>query len=198
MNEQTGEIERVHVVGAGPNGLAAAVAAGQGGLQVTVLEAADEIGGGTRTSEAIIPGLLHDHCSAIHPMAVGSQFLSSLGLDRYGLSWRLPGDRLCPPARRRQRRRAVPLGGATAAGLGSDGARWRTLFGTDLGSFDALVRGHHGAAAAGAAPSADAGPVRRAHRAARVHACQVVPHRGSAGRCSEVLRRMPSGRCTTR
>ena len=78
------------VVGAGPNGLAAAVALAKAGLQVTVLEAADEIGGGTRTSEAIIPGLLHDHCSAIHPMAVGSQFLAGLGLERYGLSWRLP------------------------------------------------------------------------------------------------------------
>ena len=77
-------------MGAGPNGLAAAVALAKAGVQVTVLEAADEIGGGTRTSEAIIPGLLHDHCSAIHPMAVGSQFLAGLGLDRYGLSWRLP------------------------------------------------------------------------------------------------------------
>ena len=63
------------VVGAGPNGLAAAVTLARAGVQVTVLEAADEIGGGTRSSEAIIPGLLHDHCSAIHPMAVGSPFL---------------------------------------------------------------------------------------------------------------------------
>jgi phytoene dehydrogenase-like protein len=60
------------------------------GVQGTLLEAADEIGGGTRSSEAILPGLLHDHCSAIHPMAVGSPFLTGLGLDRYGLSWRLP------------------------------------------------------------------------------------------------------------
>ena len=63
------------VVGGGPNGLAAAVALAQDGVQVTVLEAADEIGGGARTSEAILPGLLHDHCSAFHPMAVGSPFL---------------------------------------------------------------------------------------------------------------------------
>ncbi len=66
------------VVGSGPNGLAAAVSLAQHGLAVTVLEAADEIGGGTRSGEAIIPGLLHDHCSAIHPMAVGSTFLSGL------------------------------------------------------------------------------------------------------------------------
>src|SRR6476661_7523502 len=78
------------VVGGGPNGLAAAVALAKAGVQVTVLEAADQIGGGTRSSEAILPGLLHDHCSAIHPMAVGSSFLRNLGLDRYGLKWRLP------------------------------------------------------------------------------------------------------------
>ena len=65
------------VVGGGPNGLAAAISLAAEGVQVTVLEAADEVGGGARSSEAIIPGLLHDHCSAIHPMAVGSQFLSS-------------------------------------------------------------------------------------------------------------------------
>ena len=78
------------VVGGGPNGLAAALALAAEGVQVTVLEAADEVGGGTRSSEAIVPGLLHDHCSAIHPMAVGSQFLSRFNLDRYGLAWRWP------------------------------------------------------------------------------------------------------------
>ena len=66
------------VVGSGPNGLAAAIALAAKGVEVTVLEAADQIGGGTRSSEAIVPGLLHDHCSAIHPMAVGSTFLEQL------------------------------------------------------------------------------------------------------------------------
>jgi phytoene dehydrogenase-like protein len=126
------------VVGAGPNGLAAAVTLAKAGVQVTVLEAADEIGGGTRSSEAIMPGLLHDHCSAIHPMAVGSPFLTGLGLDRYGLSWRSP-EIDC----------AHPLDGggagvlhrsveATADGLGTDGSRWRTLFGRPSERFDAL------------------------------------------------------------
>ena len=76
------------VVGGGPNGLAAALSLAAEGVQVTVLEAADEVGGGTRSGEAIVPGLLHDHCSAIHPMAVGSQFLGKFNLDRYGLTWR--------------------------------------------------------------------------------------------------------------
>src|SRR5271156_1143291 len=78
------------VVGGGPNGLAAAIALAAEGVSVTVLEAADEVGGGARSSDAILPGLLHDHCSAIHPMAVGSPFLAGLGLERHGLAWRLP------------------------------------------------------------------------------------------------------------
>src|SRR5258707_13565999 len=86
------------VVGAGPNGLAAAITLAKAGLQVTVVEAADDIGGGTRSSEAILPGLLHDHCSAIHPMAVGSPFLRELDLDRSGLSWRLPDIDCAHPA----------------------------------------------------------------------------------------------------
>ncbi len=126
------------VVGAGPNGLAAAVRLAQAGLQVTVLEAADEIGGGTRSSEAILPGLLHDHCSAIHPMAVGSQFLDGLGLDRYGLSWRLPEIDCVHPldgGRAGVLYRSVD---ATADGLGADHARWRRLFGWTSERFDAL------------------------------------------------------------
>jgi hypothetical protein len=55
------------VVGGGPNGLAAAALLAEEGVQVTLLEAANEIGGGTRSAEGIVPGLLHDHCSAIHP-----------------------------------------------------------------------------------------------------------------------------------
>ena len=62
------------VVGGGPNGLAAAVALAREGVQVTVLEAAHEPGGGARSGESLLPGLLHDHCSAFHPMAVGSPF----------------------------------------------------------------------------------------------------------------------------
>ncbi len=127
------------VVGAGPNGLAAAITLARAGMQVTVVEADDEIGGGTRSSEAILPGLLHDHCSAIHPMAVGSPFFTGLGLDRYGLSWRLP-DIDC----------VHPLDGggagvlyrsveATADGLGSDGSRWRALFARPSARFDALA-----------------------------------------------------------
>ncbi len=93
------------VVGSGPNGLACAVGLARAGVEVTVLEAAETIGGGTRTSELTVPGVLHDHCSAVHPMAVGSPFLNSLDLERHGLEWLLARGRPGPSARRRQRRR---------------------------------------------------------------------------------------------
>src|SRR5688572_8787861 len=54
------------IVGAGPNGLAAAVALARAGLSVYVREAASVIGGGTRTEELTLPGYLHDVCSTIH------------------------------------------------------------------------------------------------------------------------------------
>ena len=72
------------VVGSGPNGLACAVELARNGVQVTVLEAQATIGGGTRTSELTVPGLLHDECSATHPMAAGSPFLNSLDLRSTG------------------------------------------------------------------------------------------------------------------
>ncbi|MCE5291289.1 MAG: NAD(P)/FAD-dependent oxidoreductase [Nocardiaceae bacterium] len=127
------------VVGAGPNGLAAAVALAAQGVAVTVLEAAAEIGGGTRTSEMIVPGLLHDHCSAIHPMAVGSPFLKSLGLERYGLSWKLPDVDCVHPLDDGSAGVLVRSVDDTAAGLGRDGKRWRRLFGRPAERFDALT-----------------------------------------------------------
>lgn len=127
------------VVGSGPNGLAAAVALAKAGVQVTVLEAADEIGGGTRSSEAIIPGLLHDHCAATHPMAVGSQFLTGLGLDRYGLSWRLPEIDCVHPLDGGTAGVLYRSVDDTAAGLGVDGRRWRTLFGRTSTTYDSLA-----------------------------------------------------------
>jgi phytoene dehydrogenase-like protein len=127
------------VVGSGPNGLAGAVALAKEGVQVTVLEAADEIGGGARSSEAILPGLLHDHCSAFHPMAVGSAFLNGLGLDRYGLQWRWPEIDCAHPLDSGDAgvlRRSLD---DTVAGLGRDGPRWRLAFGGPSARFDALA-----------------------------------------------------------
>ena len=78
------------VVGSGPNGLAAGVVLARAGIDVTVLEAEDEIGGGTRSAELTVPGLIHDICSATHPTGVASPFFRSLDLERHGLQWLWP------------------------------------------------------------------------------------------------------------
>ncbi len=70
------------VIGAGPNGLAAAVTLARAGVPVTVFEAAETIGGGTRTAEIVQPGVLHDVCSAIHPMALATGFFREFELTR--------------------------------------------------------------------------------------------------------------------
>lgn len=127
------------VVGSGPNGLAAAVALARKGVDVTLLEGAYTIGGGTRTSEGIVSGLLHDHCSAIHPMAVGSGFLNSLQLERYGLRWLRPEIDCVHPLDDGSAgvlRRSVQ---ETADGLGADGKRWKRLFARPAARFDALA-----------------------------------------------------------
>lgn len=126
------------VVGSGPNGLVAAAVLARAGVEVTVLEAADEIGGGTRTVEAIVPGLLVDHCSAVHPMAVGSPVLAELGLDRHGLRWRLPEVDCAHPLDDGDAGVLLRSVTDTAAGLGADGPLWCALFGSPSRNYDAL------------------------------------------------------------
>ncbi len=127
------------VVGSGPNGLSAAVTLARAGLEVTVLEAADEMGGGTRTYEAILPGLLHDHCSAIHPMAVGSSFFAEMGADRYGLKWLWPEVDCVHPLDDGSAGVLMQSVDETAALLGPDGRRWKALFGGPSKGFDKIA-----------------------------------------------------------
>ncbi|WP_349827373.1 phytoene desaturase family protein [Brevibacterium litoralis] len=78
------------VIGSGPNGLAAAVTLASAGVDVTVLEAADVPGGGTRSSELTVPGLLHDECSSAHPLALDTPFSRLVDLGAHGLEWAFP------------------------------------------------------------------------------------------------------------
>src|SRR5664279_5572330 len=78
------------VVGAGPNGLAAAITMQHAGLSVLLIEAKDTIGGGLRTKELTLPGFKHDVCSAVHPMAAGSPFFQQLPLHLHGLEYIYP------------------------------------------------------------------------------------------------------------
>ena len=85
------------IIGSGPNGLAAAIVLAQKGLRVKVFESSTTIGGGTRTQELTLPGFHHDVCSAVHPMAVASPFLSKLPLHKHGLKWIYPEYPLAHP-----------------------------------------------------------------------------------------------------
>lgn len=80
----------VVVIGAGPNGLTAAAVLAQCGLQVLVVEAAEELGGGVRSQELTLPGFVHDVCSAVHTMGAVSPVFTALGLEGHGLRWRYP------------------------------------------------------------------------------------------------------------
>ena len=126
------------VVGSGPNGLACAVALAREGVDVTLLEAGETIGGGTRSAELTLPGLVHDVCSAFHPMAVASPFLRSLGLERHGLEWRWPEVDLAHPLDDGSAGVMLRSVEATAAGLGSAGGAWRRLFAPLAESFESL------------------------------------------------------------
>ncbi len=124
------------VIGAGPNGLAAAIKVAQEGHSVLVLEAADTPGGGCRTKELTLPGFRHDICSAIHPLGYGSPFFRTLGLERYGLEWIQPPAALAhpfddgPPA---LLERSVEATGAT---LGADGKNYERLMGPLVPDWD--------------------------------------------------------------
>lgn len=127
------------VVGAGPNGLAAAIRLAQAGLSTCVFEARDRVGGGARTEALTLPGFWHDPCSAVHPLGLASPFFKTLDLERHGVRW------IQPPAAL-----AHVLGAdevvtlersieATAARLGPDGAAYRELVEPFVEGFEPLL-----------------------------------------------------------
>ena len=129
----------VVVVGAGPNGLAAAITVAEAGRSVLVLEAASTIGGGARTAELTLPGFQHDICSAIHPMAGASPFFEAAGLDRHGLDLVQPEIALVHPL---DDGRAGVMHQSledTVEGLGPDGKAWDRLIGWAARRWDALA-----------------------------------------------------------
>lgn len=72
------------IVGAGPNGLSAAIVLARAGLSVLVREASETIGGGTKSLELTLPGFIHDAGSAVHPMAATSPYFARLSSNNMG------------------------------------------------------------------------------------------------------------------
>lgn len=127
------------VVGAGPNGLAAAITLARAGRGVLVVEARERIGGGIRTAELTLPGYRHDICAAIHPMGAASHFMRSLPLEQFGLEWVHPA---APMAHPLDEGCAVILERsleATAANLDEDAAAYRRMLEPFVRDWQVLV-----------------------------------------------------------
>jgi len=127
------------VVGAGPNGLAAGIHLARHGLEVQVLEARDTIGGGARSGELTVPGVIHDHCSAFHPLGVGSPFWEEIDLHRHGLVWKWPEIDCAHPLDDGTAGVLYQSIEATTARMGPDAIRWRRAVGDLAAGFDSLA-----------------------------------------------------------
>jgi phytoene dehydrogenase-like protein len=130
----------VVVVGAGPNGLAAAIRMAQQGFSTLVLEQSAQVGGACRTEQLTIPGFCHDIGSAVHPLALGSPFFSTLPLEQYGLSWLHPLMPLAHPIDKTRVGVIYQSLETTAALLGRDADPYRKLFGPLITNWASLLQ----------------------------------------------------------
>jgi phytoene dehydrogenase-like protein len=90
-------MKKAYVVGAGPNGLTAAIVLARAGVSTTLLEAQPTVGGGARSAALTLPGFIHDVCSAVHPMALSSPIFATFPLAEHGLEWIQPPTPLAHP-----------------------------------------------------------------------------------------------------
>ncbi|MGW5764114.1 phytoene desaturase family protein [Streptomyces tendae] len=129
------------VVGAGPNGLTAAVELARRGFSVAVFEAQGTVGGGARTEELTLPGFRHDPCSAAHPLGINSPAFRHLPLQRYGLEWLHPGLPMAHPFLDGSAAVLSRSVGETAASFGArDAGAYRRLVERFLPRWDTLAR----------------------------------------------------------
>ena len=115
------------VVGAGPNGLSAAIALAQQGERTLLIEGAASVGGGTRTEELALPGFHHDFCSAVHPTGVLSPFWQQLPLNQFGLEWIPAKASVAHPLDDEEAVLLTRSIEETTTNLGPDGAAWARM-----------------------------------------------------------------------
>jgi phytoene dehydrogenase-like protein len=128
------------VVGAGPNGLAAAITLARAGRSVLVIEANDTIGGGARSAALTLPGFVHDVCSAIHPLGRSSPAFASWPLAEHGLEWIEPPIALAHPLDDGSAGLVSRDMSATMASLGQDGERYAALLGPVARDWQLIAR----------------------------------------------------------
>ncbi|WP_193080698.1 phytoene desaturase family protein [Brevibacterium aurantiacum] len=116
------------VIGSGPNGLAAAITLAAAGVSVTVYEAGNRVGGGARSSELTLPGLVHDDCSSHHPFGLASEFARVFPLEQHGLHWTHTDVEFAHPLDGGRGASAVRSVVETSRTLGADAQRYRTFF----------------------------------------------------------------------
>ncbi len=127
------------VVGSGPNGLTAAIIMAQAGRRVTVYEAEQSIGGGSRSAELTLPGFVHDVCSAIHPLGAGSPVFRTFPLEKFGLQWVHPAVPLAHPLEDDSAAILARSVEETAGRLGEDGAAYRRLVSPAVDHWDEML-----------------------------------------------------------
>ncbi|HEY8903857.1 MAG TPA: NAD(P)/FAD-dependent oxidoreductase [Chthoniobacterales bacterium] len=127
------------VIGAGPNGLAAAITLARAGCSVHLIEANAVVGGGIRSGEATLPGYVHDHCATSFPLAAASPFFRSLALEEFGLEWIHPEIAVAHPSEGGHAACLYHSVEQTAETLGRDGAAYSRFIEPFVRQWDRLV-----------------------------------------------------------